>query len=84
MILDSVMKAISLNGKALKSFEGCTLKVQPSQAEKNRAAQAAKKLKAAKYAMTRAAPENNTKRIYVGGLVNDLENIQKKDLKTIF
>ena len=39
---NSVMRAISLNGKGLKKFEGCFLKVQPSQAEKNRAAQAAK------------------------------------------
>ena len=36
------MKAISLNGKAMIGFEGCFLKVQPSQAEKNRAAAAAK------------------------------------------
>ena len=43
-----------------------------------------RKLKAAKNAMTRSAPENHMKRIYVGGLGDKLADIQKKDLLTIF
>jgi len=30
--------------------------------------------------MTRSAPENHRKRIYVGGLVNGLEDIEKENL----
>lgn len=34
--------------------------------------------------MTRSAPENHSKRIYVGGLVKDLAEIEKDDLISIF
>ena len=65
-------------------FDNCFLKVQPSQAEKNFAAAAAKKLKKAKNAMTRYAPDNSVRRIYVGGLVGKLEDIQENDLMKLF
>ena len=34
--------------------------------------------------MTRRAPENHSKRIYVGGLNGKLEKIKEKDLRSIF
>lgn len=80
--LDSVNRAIALSGKEV---DGCKVKIQPSQAEKNRAAAAAKQLKQAKAALDQAhMPSSGSMRIFVSGLTDQLADIEEKDLKDLF
>merc|ERR1712066_879534 len=57
---------------------GQAIRVQPSQAEKNRAAQAAKA------AIHYTAPRETPLRLYVGGLTDSLANISEEELKKLF
>lgn len=79
--VDSVNKAISQSGKEL---DGCKIKLQPSQAEKNRAAAAAKQLKNTKTVVdTSHLPSSGAMRIFVSGLSEQLADIEEKDLKDV-
>lgn len=72
---ESTLKALALSGQPIK---GQAVRVQPSQAEKNRAAQAAKA------AISYTAPREAPLRLYVGGLVDSLANISEEELKKLF
>lgn len=72
---ESTLKALALSGQPIK---GQAVRVQPSQAEKNRAAQAAKA------AIHYTAPRETPLRLYVGGLVDSLANISEEELKKLF
>eukprot|EP00747_Dinoflagellata_sp_TGD_P027521 gnl/TRDRNA2_/TRDRNA2_132661_c0_seq3.p1 gnl/TRDRNA2_/TRDRNA2_132661_c0~~gnl/TRDRNA2_/TRDRNA2_132661_c0_seq3.p1 ORF type:complete len:456 (-),score=108.00 gnl/TRDRNA2_/TRDRNA2_132661_c0_seq3:131-1498(-) len=72
---ESTLKALALSGNPIK---GQAVRVQPSQAEKNRAAQAAKSA----YSFT--APRETPLRLYVGGLTDSLANISEEELKKLF
>merc|ERR1711976_929583 len=63
------------SGQAVK---GQAIRVQPSQAEKNRAAQAAKQM------INYSAPRETPLRLYVGGLTDSLANISEEELKKLF
>jgi len=66
---------LALSGQAVK---GQAIRVQPSQAEKNRAAQAAKQM------INYSAPRETPLRLYVGGLTDSLANISEEELKKLF
>lgn len=77
-------KPFSMDGKDLRYSE---IKVQPSYAEKNRAAQAARQIKQQKLQsmqqqllLLSQAPM----RIYVGGLIENLKDITDEELKKVF
>jgi len=72
---DATLKALALSGQPVKSQ---AIRVQPSQAEKNRAAQAAKQ------AIHYSAPRETPLRLYVGGLTDSLANISEEELKKLF
>mmetsp|Transcript_73717 Transcript_73717/g.159416 ORF Transcript_73717/g.159416 Transcript_73717/m.159416 type:complete len:440 (-) Transcript_73717:74-1393(-) len=72
---EATLKALALSGQPIK---GQAVRVQPSQAEKNRAAQAAKA--AVSFAPARETPL----RLYVGGLTDSLANISEEELKKLF
>mmetsp|Transcript_54194 Transcript_54194/g.121832 ORF Transcript_54194/g.121832 Transcript_54194/m.121832 type:complete len:466 (+) Transcript_54194:83-1480(+) len=72
---EATLKALALSGQPVK---GQAIRVQPSQAEKNRAAQAAKQ------AVHFAAPRETPLRLYVGGLTDSLANISEEELKKLF
>lgn len=72
---ESTLKALALSGQPVK---GQAVRVQPSQAEKNRAAQAAKA------AIHYTAPRETPLRLYVGGLTDSLANISEEELKKLF
>eukprot|EP00929_Paragymnodinium_shiwhaense_P105462 TRINITY_DN704_c0_g1_i1.p1 TRINITY_DN704_c0_g1~~TRINITY_DN704_c0_g1_i1.p1 ORF type:complete len:501 (+),score=142.51 TRINITY_DN704_c0_g1_i1:86-1504(+) len=72
---EATLKALALSGQPVK---GQAVRVQPSQAEKNRAAQAAKA------AIHYTAPRETPLRLYVGGLVDSLANISEEELKKLF
>eukprot|EP00928_Gymnodinium_smaydae_P063802 TRINITY_DN47291_c0_g1_i1.p1 TRINITY_DN47291_c0_g1~~TRINITY_DN47291_c0_g1_i1.p1 ORF type:complete len:466 (-),score=118.04 TRINITY_DN47291_c0_g1_i1:105-1502(-) len=72
---EATLKALALSGQPIK---GQAVRVQPSQAEKNRAAQAAKQ------AIHYAAPRETPLRLYVGGLTDSLANISEEELKKLF
>merc|ERR1712151_1186526 len=72
---ESTLKALAMGGQAVK---GQAIRVQPSQAEKNRAAQAAKQ------AIHYSAPRETPLRLYVGGLTDSLANISEEELKKLF
>ena len=72
---EATLKALALSGQPVK---GQAVRVQPSQAEKNRAAQAAKQ--SVHYALPRETPL----RLYVGGLTDSLANISEEELKKLF
>jgi len=72
---EATLKALALSGQPLK---GQAVRVQPSQAEKNRAAQAAKQ------AVNYTAPRETPLRLYVGGLTDSLANISEEELKKLF
>jgi len=72
---ESTLKALAMSGQPVK---GQAVRVQPSQAEKNRAAQAAKA------AISYTAPRDTPLRLYVGGLVDSLANISEEELKKLF
>lgn len=77
---ESVVSAISLSGKEMLGFQ---LKIQPSQAEKNRAAAAAKQLRQPKQVDSQNT-SSGPMRIYVGGLTDSLADIQEQDLRDLF
>merc|ERR1719411_2084980 len=66
---ESTLKALALSGQPVK---GQAVRVQPSQAEKNRAAQAAKA------SIHYSAPRETPLRLYVGGLTDSLANISEE------
>lgn len=70
----SVAKAINLTGETIC---GQCIKIQASQAEKNRAAKAMK-------LYNNNDITDGAMKIYVGGLVEDLSNISENDLKLLF
>merc|ERR1712176_1011802 len=72
---EATLKALALSGQPVKSQ---AIRVQPSQAEKNRAAQAAKQ------AIHYSAPRETPLRLYVGGLTDSLANISEEELKKLF
>jgi RNA-binding protein 39 len=72
---EATLKALALSGQPLK---GQAIRIQPSQAEKNRAAQAAKA------SIAYSAPRETPLRLYVGGLVDSLANISEEELKKLF
>merc|ERR1719409_2637468 len=72
---EATLKALALSGQPIK---GQAVRVQPSQAEKNRAAQAAKA------AIHYSAPRETPLRLYVGGLTDSLANISEEELKKLF
>jgi len=72
---EATLKALALSGQPIK---GQAVRVQPSQSEKNRAAQAAKA------AISYTAPRETPLRLYVGGLVDSLANISEEELKKLF
>lgn len=72
---EATLKALALSGQPIK---GQAVRVQPSQAEKNRAAQAAKA------AIHYTAPRETPLRLYVGGLTDSLANISEEELKKLF
>eukprot|EP00930_Biecheleria_cincta_P100910 TRINITY_DN92539_c0_g1_i1.p1 TRINITY_DN92539_c0_g1~~TRINITY_DN92539_c0_g1_i1.p1 ORF type:complete len:434 (+),score=102.68 TRINITY_DN92539_c0_g1_i1:92-1393(+) len=72
---EATLKALALSGQPIK---GQAVRVQPSQAEKNRAAQAAKA------SIHYAAPRETPLRLYVGGLTDSLANISEEELKKLF
>lgn len=79
---ESVNKAIGLTGKEI---DGCKIRVQPSQAEKNRAAAAAKQMKNARAVLDDTSlPSSGSMRVFVSGLSEQLADIEEKDLKEIF
>eukprot|EP00918_Siedleckia_nematoides_P003532 GHVU01007988.1.p1 GENE.GHVU01007988.1~~GHVU01007988.1.p1 ORF type:complete len:426 (+),score=75.24 GHVU01007988.1:489-1766(+) len=71
---ESVIKALALSGEKLVDVP---VRVQASQAEKNRAAKAAKQQQA-------EALEGGPMKIYVGGLVESLANITEQGLRDLF
>ncbi|CAJ1436825.1 unnamed protein product [Effrenium voratum] len=72
---EATLKALALSGQPVK---GQAVRVQPSQAEKNRAAQAAKA------SIHYTAPRETPLRLYVGGLTDSLANISEEELKKLF
>mmetsp|Transcript_82214 Transcript_82214/g.172109 ORF Transcript_82214/g.172109 Transcript_82214/m.172109 type:complete len:452 (-) Transcript_82214:56-1411(-) len=72
---EATLKALALSGQPIK---GQAVRVQPSGAEKNRAAQAMKK------DISYTAPREAPLRLYVGGLVDSLANISEEELKKLF
>eukprot|EP00408_Alexandrium_pacificum_P057302 CAMPEP_0171169212 /NCGR_PEP_ID=MMETSP0790-20130122/8099_1 /TAXON_ID=2925 /ORGANISM="Alexandrium catenella, Strain OF101" /LENGTH=460 /DNA_ID=CAMNT_0011634055 /DNA_START=1 /DNA_END=1383 /DNA_ORIENTATION=+ len=72
---EATLKALALSGQPVK---GQAIRVQPSQAEKNRAAQAAKQT------LTFNTPRETPLRLYVGGLTDSLANISEEELKKLF
>eukprot|EP00933_Yihiella_yeosuensis_P020989 TRINITY_DN16722_c0_g2_i1.p1 TRINITY_DN16722_c0_g2~~TRINITY_DN16722_c0_g2_i1.p1 ORF type:complete len:434 (-),score=124.09 TRINITY_DN16722_c0_g2_i1:115-1416(-) len=72
---EATLKALALSGQPVK---GQAVRVQPSQAEKNRAAQAAKA------SIHYTAPQEAPLRLYVGGLTDSLANISEEELKKLF
>eukprot|EP00435_Cladocopium_sp_Y103_P011396 s3132_g3.t1 len=72
---EATLKALALSGQPIK---GQAVRVQPSQAEKNRAAQAAKA------SIHYTAPRETPLRLYVGGLTDSLANISEEELKKLF
>merc|ERR1712217_37859 len=72
---EATLKALAPSGQPVKSQ---AIRVQPSQAEKNRAAQAAKQ------AIHYSAPRETPLRLYVGGLTDSLANISEEELKKLF
>ncbi|ETB62943.1 hypothetical protein, variant 1 [Plasmodium yoelii 17X] len=70
---DSVIKALSVNGYMLKNRP---IKVQSSQAEKNRAAKATKHHP--------IDPNDIPLKLYIGGLLGPLSNITEQELKQLF
>jgi len=72
---ESTLKALALSGQPIKQQ---AVRVQPSQAEKNRAAQAAKA------SISFTAPRETPLRLYVGGLTDSLANISEEELKKLF
>mmetsp|Transcript_59659 Transcript_59659/g.141956 ORF Transcript_59659/g.141956 Transcript_59659/m.141956 type:complete len:459 (-) Transcript_59659:141-1517(-) len=72
---ESTLKALALSGQSIK---GQAIRIQPSQAEKNRAAQSAKA------AISFTAPRETPLRLYVGGLTDSLANISEEELKKLF
>eukprot|EP00913_Durusdinium_trenchii_P032131 g30089.t1 len=72
---EATLKALALSGQPVK---GQAVRVQPSQSEKNRAAQAAKA------SIHYTAPRETPLRLYVGGLTDSLANISEEELKKLF
>uniref|UniRef100_A0A0G4FVS6 RRM domain-containing protein n=1 Tax=Chromera velia CCMP2878 TaxID=1169474 RepID=A0A0G4FVS6_9ALVE len=72
---EGLLKALALSGQM---FQGQPVKVQASQAEKNRAAKQAKEQELAARRM------DGPCRLYVGNLVDLLANISDKDLEQVF
>ncbi|KAF8822041.1 splicing factor, CC1 family protein [Cardiosporidium cionae] len=70
---ESVIKALAMSGQILK---GQPIRVQASQAEKNRAAKAAK--------IQQTELVDGPMRIYAGGLVESLSNITSQEIKQLF
>lgn len=78
--VESVNKAIGQSGKEL---DGQKVKIQPSQAEKNRAAAAAKQLKNARAIDDIHLPSSGSMRVFVSGLNEQLADIEEKDLEKV-
>jgi len=81
---ESVVKAIAMNGRELN---GHVVKVQPSQAEKNRAALAAKNYRQMKQSKTQGdghQPGVLSMKVLVQGLTDSLSLMQEQDLRDLF
>ncbi|CAG9327841.1 unnamed protein product [Blepharisma stoltei] len=76
---DSVLKSMALSGQMIN---GQAISVQPSQAEKNRAAAAAKMAKAAGQQLS--MPQEGPNKIFVAGLKDTLANIGARELRQLF
>ena len=76
---DSVLKSMALSGQMIN---GQAIMVQPSQAEKNRAAAAARQAKAAEQQLR--LPTEGPNKIYVGNLRNSLSSISTRELRELF
>ncbi|CEM05200.1 unnamed protein product [Vitrella brassicaformis CCMP3155] len=72
---EALIKALSLSGSPIK---GVPIKVQASQAEKNRAARAAKEMAA------QVASSEGPLKLYVGNLTDKLANITDSELRDLF
>ena len=76
---DSVLKSMTLSGQMIN---GQAISVQPSQAEKNRAAAATKLAKAAEQQL--ATPKDSKNKIFISSLKDELESIGNKELRQLF
>lgn len=76
---DSVLKSMTLSGQMIN---GQAISVQPSQAEKNRAAAATRMAKAAEQQL--AVPKDSKNKIFISSLKDELESIGSKELRQLF
>jgi RNA-binding protein 23/39 len=76
---DSVLKSMTLSGQMIN---GQAISVQPSQAEKNRAAAATRLAKAAEQQL--AMPKEGPNKIFVANLKDELESIGVRELRQLF
>ena len=76
---DSVLKSMTLSGQMIN---GQAISVQPSQAEKNRAAHASKQAIAAQQQLS--LPKDGPNKIFVSSLKDELASIESRDLRTLF
>jgi RNA-binding protein 39 len=76
---DSVLKSMTLSGQMIN---GQAISVQPSQAEKNRAAAATKLAKAAEQQLV--TPKDSRNKIFISSLKDELESIGNKELRQLF
>jgi RNA-binding protein 39 len=76
---DAVLKSMALSGQMIN---GQSIMVQPSQAERNRAAAAAKMAKAAEQQL--AMPTEGPNKIYIAGLGDQINNLGARELRRLF
>ena len=76
---DSVLKSMTLSGQYIN---GQAIMVQPSQAEKNRAAAAARMAKAAEQQFT--LPKEGPNKIYVAGFAEEVDKVGARELRQLF
>lgn len=76
---DSVLKSMTLSGQLIN---GQAISVQPSQAEKNRAANASRMAQAAQQQL--ALPKEDPNKIFVASLKDELASIGSRELRQLF
>ena len=76
---DSVLKSMTLSGQMIN---GQAISVQPSQAEKNRAAHAVKTAETAQQQL--ALPKEGPNKIFIASLKDELASITPRDLRKLF
>ena len=76
---DSVLKSMTLSGQMIN---GQAISVQPSQAEKNRAANASKHINTAQQQL--ALPKEGPNKIFVASLKDELASITSRELRQLF